>query len=260
MYSNAAQIDIEVERKLLEVISPLGVAAALQAHTKSLSEVEALEETSRLRLKQHRYEADRAARQFNLAEPENRLVTAELEKRWNHALEEVGRSEAELERIGKENHPLSIEQSAELTRLGEDFEQAWNHPDASVEIKKRIVRAVIEEVLIGKEDEMLEVTIHWKGGDHSRLTLQGKKRIRKTDPRAVEIVKELNGVISKEEIAEVLNKEELTTGAGLSWTAKRVGAVTKQVQRSKEPRVRVEEAAERLGIGMQIASQLITQG
>ena len=260
MYCNAAQIDREVEGRMLEAISPLGVAAALQAHAKSLKEVGALEETCRLRLKQHRYEADRAARQYNLSDPENRLVTAELEKRWNQALEQVAASEADLERIGKENHPLTSEQSAELTRLGEDFEQAWNHPDAPVEIKKRIVRAVIEEVLITKEDKMLEVTIHWKGGDHSRLTLQARKQVRKTDPRAVEIVEELNGVISREQIAEVLNKEKLTTGAGLGWTAKRVGVVTKQIRSAKEPRVRVEQAAQRLGIGMQTATRLVAQG
>ncbi len=261
LYVNAAQVDREIEGKLLEVISPLGVAAALEAHSKAVSEIEALEEGCRLRLEQHRYEARRAQRQYDLADPENRLVTAELEKRWNQALEEVVRCEAELEKIRAEHQPLSGEQSAELTRLGEGFEQAWNHPQASVETKKRIVRAVIEEVVIGGAEETLEVAIHWKGGDHTELTLQRTRPGRRTDPRAVKIISELRGVISKREMAEVLNKEGLPTGAGQSWTAKKVQSIAKRLgEAPAEARLRVEEVACRLGIEVGAVERLIKEG
>ena len=109
LYSGSAQIDEALEVRLLEVISPLGVAAAIEAHNKSVREVEALEEACRLRLEQRRYEAQRAQRQYDLSEPENRLVSAELERRWNQALEEVLRCEMELARVRQENQLLSEE-------------------------------------------------------------------------------------------------------------------------------------------------------
>ncbi|HVJ21382.1 MAG TPA: hypothetical protein VM686_38490, partial [Polyangiaceae bacterium] len=43
-----------------------------------------------------RYEADRAFRQYDAADPENRLVAAELEARWNKALLRVGGLEGKI--------------------------------------------------------------------------------------------------------------------------------------------------------------------
>ena len=261
LYCGSAQVDEAVEAKLLEVICPLGMAAALEAHNKSVREIEALEEACLLRLEQRRYEAQRAQRQYDLADPENRLVSAELERRWNQALEEVLRCEMELARVRQENQPLSEEHCAELSRLGEDFARAWNDPRTSVEIKKRIVRAVVEEVVVRGNKEALELAIHWKGGDHSELTLPRSKAGRRTDPRTVEMIAELRTALSSTEIAQVLNQEGVKTGAGLNWTAKRVESLAKR--RTSGPRtirLQVDEAARRLGISSRNLKGLITGG
>mgnify|MGYP003708982613 CR=1 FL=1 len=265
LYCSSGQIDEQVEKKLLEVISPLGVAAALEAHSKAESKVKRLEEQYRLRLEQNRYEAQRAQRQYDLSDPENRLVTLELENRWNHALEQIAESENELERIRAENEPLNEEQALQLKRLGEDFSQAWNHSEVSIEIKKRIVRIVIEGIVVSKQEEALCLMIHWKGGDHTELTFPRKRSGSKTDDRVLEILEELRGVLTHEDLAKVLNDEKLTTGTGRMWTAKRVQTfASKKLRGTREnkeklKKLTVEQAADHLGIRAQEVRKLTAQ-
>jgi hypothetical protein len=45
-----------------------------------------------LDLEQARYEAERARRQYDAVEPENRIVASELERRWNDRLKTVAKA------------------------------------------------------------------------------------------------------------------------------------------------------------------------
>ena len=53
------------------------------------------------------YAADRARRQYDTADPENRLVTAELERRWNLALQHVHEIEVRIHQ-----HSEGLDQAA----------------------------------------------------------------------------------------------------------------------------------------------------
>ena len=76
------------------------------------------------------YAADRARRQYDAVEPENRLVSAELEARWNAALAQVSESEARLQLLDASLQPLSDAQRLRLLELGSDLRAAWEHPHA----------------------------------------------------------------------------------------------------------------------------------
>jgi hypothetical protein len=102
-------------------------------------------------LERARYEANRARRQFDAVEPENRLVAAELEVRWNHTLEQAAALEARLAAMGERSALISDESKTELTALGEDVRTLWDHPDAPVQLKKRILRTVINEIIVQSE-------------------------------------------------------------------------------------------------------------
>src|SRR5208283_4198743 len=99
---NGRHIDAAVAIQLLSVVQPAAIEAAIlatqeQAHAQS-------EVLSALRrdLEAARYRAQRAERQYEAADPENRLVGQELERRWNAALEEVRAIES---RIAGESNP-----------------------------------------------------------------------------------------------------------------------------------------------------------
>ena len=120
-----------------------------------------------------RFEADRAFRQYDAADPENRLVTAELEQRWNRTLartREIEEKIAAHDAATPAQAPLTPEQSEALAG---DLRAVWSAPATDARFKKRIVRAVIQEVVADIDDERSEIAllIHWMGGVHTELRL-----------------------------------------------------------------------------------------
>src|SRR5438067_337474 len=84
-----------------------------------------------------RYEAERAQRQYDQVEPENRLVARELERRWNEKLRAVAALEAEYRQ--EQERGLSPLTEAELRALVGDAPALWRAPDTTVEERKRLL-------------------------------------------------------------------------------------------------------------------------
>ena len=105
-------------------------------------------------------------------DPANRLVAAELERRWNERLAVVSQRQAEIDALDAQVGPsLTAEQRASLLALGADLPRAWHHPQAGNEVRKRILRAAIKEIMAKVVDAQIERVIHWQGGDHSALNV-----------------------------------------------------------------------------------------
>ena len=93
-----------------------------------------------------RYAADRAFRQYDAADPANRLVAGELEARWNKALARV----AEVEGKIAAHDAATVAPTADprsLATLAADLKTVWTAPSTDARLKKRIVRTVIHEVI-----------------------------------------------------------------------------------------------------------------
>jgi hypothetical protein len=138
---------------VLRQFEPLGIRASLEAIARVRSEQDERVRHKELAIEQARYEAARARRQYDAIEPENRLVAAELERRWRQALKIQARLQAELESMRElSERALSTSARDELLRPGEDLPRLWHYPDSFVEIKKRIPRIVIKEIVVTKQD------------------------------------------------------------------------------------------------------------
>ena len=90
------RVDAAVSGEVLRLLDPLGVEAALEAIAMREDENAETRRQAELALAQARYEADLARRQYDAVDPTNRLVAAELERRWNDRLAEVRRQEERL--------------------------------------------------------------------------------------------------------------------------------------------------------------------
>lgn len=102
-----------------------------------------------LALQQARYEAARAQRQYDVADPENCLVAGELERRWNERLVAVRNLEAEIGCLDADKEPILTDAERErLMALGRDLVQAWESPGATSETRKKIIRTVISEIIV----------------------------------------------------------------------------------------------------------------
>src|SRR5215471_5013777 len=148
LHDGSLRVDRAVFHSVLAAIQPAGIEAAVKVSECAQAENDEKRKALELALERARYEANRARRQFDAVEPENRLVAGELEARWNHALEQVAALEARIAAIGERSAPISDEKKTELMALGEDVHTLWEHPDAPVQLKKRILRTVLNEIIV----------------------------------------------------------------------------------------------------------------
>jgi Recombinase zinc beta ribbon domain len=171
------RLDRAISAEVIARLQPLGIDAALAA-----MEARGREHADKLRqldlaLEQARYEAARSQRQYEAVDPDNRLVAGELERRWNERLLAVRGLEGEREALlGKPETPLSEVDRERLLALGSDLERAWDSSGATPATRKRIIRTLIHEIIVHVLDEILDLVIHWQGGDHTALQVRKNRK------------------------------------------------------------------------------------
>ena len=117
------------------------------------------------------YEAQRAERQYQTVEPENRLVARSLEARWEAALEQQRAAQDALDRFQREKPvELTAMERRSLEELSHDIPALWNAPETTARERQEIVRCLIERVAItvSAEEQQVDVLIRWAGGFESR--------------------------------------------------------------------------------------------
>ena len=141
----------------MAAIQPAGIEAAVKVSECAQAENDEKRKALELALERARYEANRAGRQFDAVEPENRLVAGELEARWNNALEQVAALEVRVAAMREQSAPISDERKTELMALGDDVRTLWDHPDAPVQLKKRILRTMLHEIIVQSERALVPI-------------------------------------------------------------------------------------------------------
>jgi len=227
-------VDDVVANEVLRVVEPGAVEAAVLAARAEHGQEHGLLEALLLEIKAARYEAERARKQFDAVDPENRLVADELERRWNQALIKIRSAEVRLEKEqldrARREPQLSTAMAASLRDLSRDLRRVWNAPGTDVRLKKRVVRAVVEEIVVDVDRAAGEVivVVHWKGGVHTMLRVRRRRtgENRNHTPKdVVEAVRVLAHVCNDEIIAGTLNRSGVHTGRGNRWTRERVASL-----------------------------------
>ena len=183
-----------------------------------------------LAIEQARYEVDRARRQYDLVDPANRLVAGELESRWNAALSRMAELDRQLTELDQTQETVTPQERARLLELGCDLPGLWRHPAATAELKKRLLRAALQEVVIADNHDRTHhvLRLHWKGGVHTELRV---KRVKSgehrhvADPDVITLVGELSKVGTDQSIAATLNRLGYRTGTGKTWRAHSVASL-----------------------------------
>jgi hypothetical protein len=127
-------------------------------------------------IEQARFEVARAFRQYDAVDPANRLVAADLERRWNDRLTVLRSLEEDFTRLNAAPAPrLNASDRGRLITLGSDLSLAWDRPDVTIETRKKIIRMLISEIIVDITDDTITTIIHWHGGDHTRLEAVSKR-------------------------------------------------------------------------------------
>ena len=223
----AARPDCAVALELLEAVHPLAVEAALMAEVHCTELEEERIRALQLELQQATYEAQLATRRYEAVDPDNRLVAAELELRWNRALQQVRLCEEKLKQVSIST-PAHVSRDEFLT-LAYDLKAVWNSPRTDMKTKQRLLRTLVTEIVadVDENTNEVELTIHWRGGQHSTLRVRKAKtgeHNRRASDDADRIIKQMATKWPDEHIAATLNRMGFQTGQDNSWNAQRVGS------------------------------------
>jgi DNA invertase Pin-like site-specific DNA recombinase len=218
--------DQALGREIVRVVQPGAVEAAVLASQEACRQQDEVRAALERDLEAARYEAQRARKQFDAVDPENRLVADELERRWNQALERVHQLEQAVDHCARRSENDINVSVGEFQDLAAELESVWNDSATDIRLKKRIVRALIEEVVADVDAEAGEIilVIHWRGGVHTELRLPRRRRgcCLATSKDTVAAVRSLVRICDDTAIAGVLNRNGLRTGRGNRWTRERV--------------------------------------
>jgi hypothetical protein len=245
-------LDQHIAEQVLKALEP----AALEVSLKVAENVE--QERARhlkqwhQRLERAAYETERARRQYDAVEPENRLVARTLERRWEAALAAQAQLQADHQRaLASEPATLSAQERAAIRQLATDIPALWTASTTTNADRQAIVRQLIERVLVTVIDdsEQVNVQIHWIGGHISQA--QVTRPVARLDqlstyPALLERVKALH-VQSKTavEIAAVLNSE--------GWRpAKRRDTYTAEMVRPLLRRLGLTHASDKQSLSKQV--------
>ncbi len=266
------RIDRDVSTEVIERLQPLGIEAALAAQTVRSRASQDKQQQVQLALEQARYEVGRARRQYDAVDPDNRLVAAELERRWNERLAGVRNLEIELEGLtASPASELTPADRERLMTLGADLQLAWTRPGVTPEIRKRILRTLIDEIIVRVDDNALDLVIRWQGGDHSALKVRKNRAGQHRWSAAgetIDLVRVLARQMPDKAIASVLNRAGKTTGRGNGWTQSRVCslrshnaiATYREGERRDRGDVTLDEAAAALSVSPSTVRRLINDG
>jgi DNA invertase Pin-like site-specific DNA recombinase len=266
-------VDETIAQEVLRVVQPAAVEAAVLASQEEARKQDEVLEAWGRDLEAARYAAQRAQKQYDAADPENRLVADELERRWNQALQRVQEIELRIEQHVHGPGKATTATREEYEELATKLETVWNCADTDVRLKKRIVRTLIHEVVVDVDAEAGELilVLHWKGGVHTELRLPRRRRgqnSKQTSKEIVAAVRTLARICSDEVIAGMLNRNGLLTGRGNRWTKEGVTSLRSHHQipgygsdrRQREGWMNLTEAADSIGVSARTLRLAVERG
>jgi hypothetical protein len=221
-----------LEEAVLGALFAALAPAALQATIRALEDSEARYRQDlavfERAVERARFEADRARRQYDNVEPENRLVARTVEAALEARLTAVRTAENQLA-AQRARRPVTLtdQETAWITAAGADLRAVFDAPTTSNVQRKQLLRAVITEIVVtvnpaGSGGERTAgLRIIWQGGAGTELTVplaRTGQHSRVTSEETLDLVRRLAGHYNDTTIAQILGQQGRRTATGLTWT------------------------------------------
>ena len=234
-----ALVDAAVAQTLLVALTPAQIRISLAVLEELAQQAAQVERQWALRLEQARYEVQRTQRQYHLVEPENRLVARTLEAAWEEKLRALAGLEQAYEQY-RQQTPLHLDaaQRAAIEALSQDLPRVWAAETTTAEERKQIVRLLLKEVTLTRQEQQVAVKLHWQTGAVTSLCVslrKNKTRRKQTSPEVLSLVRERAIQHTDAQIAETLNARGYRTAHGLLFTAERVADLRRRYTIGKVP-------------------------
>ena len=208
------QLDALVSDLVLTALAPAALEASLAVAGNLEAERAELDRHWSQRLERARYASERARRQYDAVDPDNRLVAGTLERVWEEALAEEAKLSDAYARFQHEQPSVpDAAELAELGRLASDLPALWAAETTTQADRQTIMRMLLDRVIVEvvNESEQVRVQCHWHGGHRTSHTLIRPVRKLTALSTYTQLVERASGLhrsgMSYPKIAETLNEE-----------------------------------------------------
>jgi uncharacterized protein YndB with AHSA1/START domain len=216
-------IDNAIVERLLEIVKSDQIALALQAYDQLSQRSNRLEKQWRMRVQQAEYDAQLAQKRYEEVDPGHRLVAATLEKNWNEALVNVEKARDDMERqLNQNTLPITRENRDLLMSLCGDLPTLWRAPSTQTKDKKRIIRLLVKDITLKRENHQLLLQLRWQGGINETITIDVPKKSYEQwrhSSETIEKVRELSLQLDDSAIADYFNERHIKTNKNNPFTA-----------------------------------------
>jgi DNA invertase Pin-like site-specific DNA recombinase len=224
-------IDQAISNLVLDTVNPVSAELALAVQQEiCVRQQEALA----LRMKQvarSQYEADLARQRYMRCDPNNRLVASNLEADWNQALRNLDAAQEELEKQRRtDRFQITDEVRARIAALTVDFPALWRDAKTTDRDRKRLIRLLIEDVTLLRNDRGITLQIRFRGGATKTLTLSAPQtawQARTTRPDVITQIDILLNEHTDGQVAAILNQQGLRSGTGKLFSARIIAKLRK---------------------------------
>jgi ribosomal protein L34E len=217
-------IDQAVVQAVLEALTPAQIELSLAVAEEMERQQAQLCKQWELRLEGAAYTARLAQRRYELVDPENRLVARHLEREWEARLGEIAQLEADFARQQNQS-PLCLSpaQRQQLHNLAQDLPLIWHAETTSWTERKDLLELLIADVTLTRQESDVLVQIRWQTNELDTFCVPLPVRGAPPVPDyVVERVRTLSQIRTDDEIAEILNADDIRTSQGKLFTARRV--------------------------------------
>jgi DNA invertase Pin-like site-specific DNA recombinase len=237
-----ARLEQLVEEQVVQVVTPAGLELSLRAAQNWERERAALDRHWQLRLERSRQAADRAFRQYDAVEPEDRLVARTLERAWEKTLLAQRALEEEYDRFQQtQAATLTATERAQIEALASEVPKLWHAPQSSAADKRQVVRLLLQRAVVWApaSSPQARVQLHWSGGmvtEHQILRpLAAWKQLPDLEQLLVQVRQWHDGGWTSRRIAEELNATGRLTPRGNPFTAEIVRQLLSRTAQVRKP-------------------------
>jgi DNA invertase Pin-like site-specific DNA recombinase len=195
----ADPVDQQVVAAFFDALAPAELDLYEQALAQQRQQQAELDRAQRYSVQRLEYEADWARRRYEQVDPAYRLVAAELERRWEaalQALQEAQEHYARLRQAPAEAMAIPPTLREAFSTLGSSLSTLWHQDTLSRAQRKALLRCLLEKVVLDRRTpDTITTRIVWRGGAVSELEV----------PCTVGTLRDLTGFAQME--AQVLRLE-----------------------------------------------------
>jgi DNA invertase Pin-like site-specific DNA recombinase len=275
-YLSGAAIDEVVVQEFFRALQPAEINALEGVNSKHVTHRRELEAHLEQEVRRLEYAAGRAERQYDSVDPENRLIAATLERKWEEALAELDQSRARLAELKAQGPPsvaIPLELRAAFADAGRRLPELWDR--LAVEARKTLLRTLVTGVNLNREGSgVVRIRIAWRGGLVGERSIGVPVHTLHDTDRERDVLTRIRDRVDTGQddaaIAEALNREGFRPCRGAAFTAPIVlrlrlrhqiwRGVARLRRGERPPGYTVGEMARRIGIDPSWISRKISRG